>query len=162
MSVSISLPRSIFKEIEGRAWERGATIEYLIEALLRDSDPSASATVYLEGALQLLEQAEQELERGDLRQASEKIWGACALAIKAHALSKRGKRIESHRELWSYKNEVADEIGGWVRITFKLADSMHKNFYEDLATREDVEDVLKDVEKLVKAVELSIKSRAGS
>lgn len=157
------MPRAIFKEIEGRALERGATIEeYLIEALLRDSDPSSSASAYLKGALQLLEKAGQELERGDLRQASEKIWDSCALAIKAHALSKRDRRIESHRELWAYKNEVADEIGGWVRITFKLADSMHKNFYEDLATREDVEDVLKDVEKLVKAVELSIKSSAGS
>ncbi|RLE60461.1 MAG: hypothetical protein DRN53_06175, partial [Thermoprotei archaeon] len=40
-----------------------------------------------------------------------------------------------------YKNEIAKEIGDWVRIVFKLADSMHKNFYENLATREDVEDV---------------------
>jgi hypothetical protein len=30
-----------------------------------------------------LERAEAELRRGELRQASEKIWGACALAIKA-------------------------------------------------------------------------------
>ena len=37
-----------------------------------------------------------------------------------------------------YKNEIAREIGDWVKIVFKLADSMHKNFYENLTTREDV------------------------
>jgi len=40
---------------------------------------------------------------------------------------------------------------------FKLADSIHKNFYENLATREDVEDVLKEVKKLVKSITRSIK-----
>ena len=33
---------------------------------------------------------------------------------------------------------------------------MHKNFYEGLATREDVEDAPREVEKLVKAVKESI------
>ena len=94
--------------------------------------------------------------KGDLRQASEKIWSACALAIKAHALARRGMKLESHRDLWMYKNEIAKELGDWVRITFKLADSMHKNFYENLATKEDVEDVIKEVEKLVEKVSKSI------
>ena len=39
---------------------------------------------------------------------------------------------------------------------FRQADSMHKNFYEGLATREGVEDTLREVEKLVKAVKESI------
>jgi len=33
---------------------------------------------------------------------------------------------------------------------------MHKNFYENLATKEDVEDVIKEVEKLVEKVSKSI------
>ena len=56
-----------------------------------------------------------------------------------------------------YKNEVAKKIGGWVRIVFKLVDSMHKNFYENLATKEDIEDVLKEVRKLIKAITKVIK-----
>jgi phosphate uptake regulator len=48
---------------------------------------------------------------------------------------------------------VARELGDWVRAVFRQADSMHKNFYENLATREDVEDALREVEKLVKAVD---------
>jgi hypothetical protein len=39
-----------------------------------------------------------------------------------------------------------------VRTAFKLADSMHKNHYENLATREDVEDALGEVRRLVDAV----------
>ena len=39
-----------------------------------------------------------------------------------------------------------------MRTAFKLADSMHKNYYENLATREDVEDALGEVRRLVDAV----------
>ena len=84
--------------------------------------------------------------------ASEKVWGACALAIKAHALAKKGVILESHRDLWRYKNEVARELGEWVRAVFRQADSMHRNFYENVATREDVEDTLREAEKLVKTI----------
>lgn len=154
-----SLPRFILEELRVRAARAGVTVEeYLLDVLLRDADPLEGARKYLEGAEELLERAREELSRGNLRQASEKVWGACALAVKAHALARKGLRLESHRDLWLYKNEVARELGDWVRITFKLADSMHKNFYENLATREDVEDVLREVQKLVKAIAKTLKT----
>jgi len=58
---------------------------------------------------------------------TEQLNGACALAIKAHALHREGRRLESRRELWVYKNRVAREFGEWVRHAFMVADSMHKN-----------------------------------
>ena len=125
--------------------------------LLRNADPLEGAEKYLRGASELLEQARRELERGNLRKASEKVWGACALAIKAHALAKRGVSVRSHAELWTYKEEVVKELGSWVRTAFLKADSMHKNFYESLATREDVEDALRDVERLVTTVAKTLK-----
>jgi len=130
--------------------------EYILEALTRDFDAEEKIVECLEAAHGLVEQAAEGLKRGDLRQASEKIWGACALAIRAHALAKRGRILEFHRDLWLYKNEVAKELGDWVRGAFLKADSMHKNFYEGLATREDVEDSLREVEKLVSAVSKSV------
>ena len=140
-----------------RAARAGVSIEeYIIDIAARGLDPDEAAEKYLAGAKQLLEEARRELEKGDLRQASEKIWSACALAIEAHALAKKGARLESHKDLWVYKNEVAKELGEWVRTAFLKADSMHRNFYEGLATREDVEDALRDVEKLVKGVAESI------
>jgi len=160
MSTSIALPKAIIEELVRRASKAGTSVmEYLLDLLMQSMDPGTGARRYLEVAKQLLEEARQELEEGDLRQASEKIWGACALAIKAHALAKRGLRLESHRDLWVYKNEVAKELGSWVRIVFKLADSMHRNFYEGLATREDVEDALREVERLVNAVDQALREK---
>ena len=45
-----------------------------------------------------------------------------------------------------------------MRTAFLKADSMHKNLYEGLATREDVEDALREVEKLVSAIAKSLAS----
>ena len=39
----------------------------------------------------------------------------CELAIKAHAIARKGRRIESHAELWKYKNEVAKELREWIK-----------------------------------------------
>ena len=39
-----------------------------------------------------------------------------------------------------------------MRTAFLKVDSTHKNFYEGLATREDVEDSLGEVERLVSAI----------
>jgi len=158
--VSIVIPERLAEMVRRRAEELGVSLEeYLLDVLTRDLDPNESAREYIEVACNLVEQAREELGKGDLRQASEKIWGACALAIKAHALAKKGIRLVSHKELWIYKNEVAKELGDWVRAVFRQADSMHKNFYEGLATREDVEDALVEVEKLVKAINESIERR---
>ncbi len=134
MSASIILPKIIVEELEKRASTFNCTVEeYLLNILTRDNDPNETALKYVESARGLVNQAREELERNNLRKASEKVWGACALAIKAHALVKKKERIESCRDLWIYKNEVAKELGDWVRIVFKLADSVHRNFYENLA-----------------------------
>ena len=127
---SLSLPRVVIEELRERARRAGSTVEeYVLDLLTRDEDPRKAWGRYLEGAMELLERAEAEIKSGELRQASKKIWGACALAIKAHALAKKGLRLESHADLWAYKNEAATELGSWVRTAFKLADSMYKIYY---------------------------------
>jgi len=70
-------------------------------------------------------------------------------------------RLESHRDLWEYRNEVAGVLGEWVRVAFREADSMHENSYEGVATREDVEDTLRDVEKLVREVAKALRTRGN-
>jgi len=151
--VVIVIPESTAKRVREAAEKLGMTPEeYIVDLLTRDLDPKERVREYIGAARSLIAQARRELERGDLRQASGKIWGACALAIKAHALARKGLKLESHEELWLYKNEVAGELGEWVRTAFLKADSTHKNFYEGLATREDVEDSLREVEKLVSTI----------
>ena len=50
---------------------------------------------YREDSRRLLDQARRELETGDVRQASEKGWGAAAQIVKAVA-EKRGWRHRGH------------------------------------------------------------------
>jgi len=80
-------------------------------------------------------------------------WGGFGACESFCESGRVGGAVYSIRgDLWLYKNEVAKELGDWVRGAFLNADSMHKNFYEGLATGEDVEDSLREVEKLVSAV----------
>jgi len=72
--VSIVLTESIVRRIRGEAEKRGMTLEeYILDILTRNLDPEEGAVEYLEVAHSLVRQAREELEKGDLRQASEKI-----------------------------------------------------------------------------------------
>ncbi len=126
--------------------------EYLLELLTQNLDPRDKAKEYINASSELLAEAREELKKRNIRQAAEKVWGAAALAIKAYALWKEGRRLTSHSELWKYKSIIASELGKWVRVAFQQADSMHTCFYEGWCDEADVEETLKAVEKLVKAV----------
>ena len=69
-----------------------------------------SAVTYREASQRLLAQAHAELDVGDLRQASEKAWGAAAQIVKA-AAQQRGWDHYSHRGLFVTVNRLTDDIG---------------------------------------------------
>ena len=75
-----------------------------------------------------LQEGEELLERGDYPQASEKLWGAVAQAVKVVA-EFRGWRHSSHRDLRGAIDrlfrETADEE---VPRLFSVAESLHANF----------------------------------
>ncbi len=149
----IVLPRSLIEKIHQEAETLGVSLdELIIERLTSGLDPKERAEKYIEAALLFLERAKRELEEGDLKQASEKLWGAAAPAIKAYAYWKDGKRLASYRDLWEYKDKVVIELGKWVRSAWNVANSMHTNFYEGWATRKDVEDAFTEIERLIKVI----------
>ncbi len=108
--------------------------------------------IFVKTAWKFLKRAEEDLTKGDLRQASEKIWRAVALATKAHAYAKEGRGLASHEEIREYKDRIAERLGGWVIVAFQQASDMHTNFYEGWATRRDVEKAFEAAEKFVEAV----------
>ena len=149
----LSLPKGVVDRIRKKAREAGVTPEeYLVELVSQGLDPEEKAREYVETAEELVKVAAEELERGNLRQASEKIWGAAALAVKAHAYAKEGRRLASRKELWDYEKELARKLGKWVDDAWYRANGMHVNFYEGWASKEHVEDSLKHVQKLVRAI----------
>jgi len=131
--------------------------EYLVELLSQGLDPREKAVEYVEASEELLGEAREELGKGNVRQAAEKVWGAAALAIKAYAYWREGKKLSSHGELWDYMRLMVKDMGSWVREAWMFANGMHTCFYEGWCTREDVEDSIKRVEKLVQEVASRVK-----
>lgn len=83
--------------------------------------------------------AEDYLRQGDLKQASEKSWGAAACALKSIA-EQRGWHHQSHSLLHDIANQVVDELGRPdLHDMFVHAKSMHQNFYENWEPEEGVE-----------------------
>ena len=152
-SLVISLPPSTAKRLRKEAEKNEMSVEeYVLELLGTSLDPANRAREYIEGARQLLEQAREELGRGDVRQAAEKLWGAAALAVKAYASWREGRRLTSHGELWEYSKKLINELGEWVRDAWANASDMHTCFYEDWCSEEDVRDALKRIERLVNEI----------
>ena len=136
MAAVVRLPRGVAERLEEEARRKGLSLkEYVLELLLRDLDPHERAREYIEAARGLLEQAGEELGRGDVRQAAEKAWGAAALAVKAYAALRDGRRLASHRELWEYSKRLMRELGDWVGDAWAHAASMHVCFYEGWCSR---------------------------
>jgi len=102
--------------------------------------------------------AREELERGGVRQAAEKLWGAAALAVKAYAAWRDGKRLASNGELWEYTRRMMAELGGWVSDAWAQANAMHVCFYEGWCTREHVEQALERIKRLVENVASRIRT----
>ena len=55
-------------------------------------------------------------------------------------------------DLWRYKSVVAEELGDWVRDVWYAANTMHRNFNENLADHRDIEKALEKVAEPVKII----------
>ena len=91
------------------------------------SPPSNS---YANQSAVFLNQAHQELKNGDLRQASEKGWGAAAQMIKAVAEEHswaHNHHSHLHRAVSRLGKELDDDD---LLLQFASAGQLHGNFYE--------------------------------
>ncbi len=104
---------------------------------------------YVDQAQVFLEQAYSEMQAGDLRQASEKGWGAASLMVKAVA-EKQGEGHSRHRSLYKVVGNLANRTGDQeYRRLFAMAGELHSNFYEDFLESEDIAEHIRSVEKLI-------------
>jgi uncharacterized protein (UPF0332 family) len=157
MMESLQIPKRLMQTLRRRAEELGVTPEeFLIELMVDAVDPGEQSQAYIDAAREMLEQAKKELGSGDLKQVSKKIWGAAALALKAHAYARERRRLASHSELWQHKSRIAEELGDWVDDAWNAANAMHINFYEGWADARSVERALGWVERFVDTVQRAI------
>ena len=111
-----------------------------------------SAEKYIRTSRRFLAQAQEEFDKGDMLQASEKAWGAAAQAVKATA-EQRGWEHGTHARLFENINRISRETGDdELHVLFHVANSLHQNFYEGWQTddfvRSGIQQVALFVEKL--------------
>ena len=112
------------------------------------------AVTYREASRLLLAQALRELEAGDLRQASEKAWGAAAQMVKA-AAALRGWEHDGHRYLWIAARELSNEADDQeIHDLFTNANGLHVNFYENTYDTDRVALNISRVERFMGKIEV--------
>ncbi len=100
-----------------------------------------------------IERADGYLRAGDRVQASEKGWGAVAVAVKSIA-EQRGWNHQGHRLLNDIAFQLSEE---WerpdVRILFNSMEKLHINFYEDTMALDSIAASVGDAKSLLRELE---------
>ena len=85
---------------------------------------------YAEISRHLVRQAQDELDKGDILQASDKVWGATAHAIKA-LCQRMGWNHHAHNHISAAANYVASGLNrDDLRTSFVYIEALHGNYYE--------------------------------
>jgi len=153
LELTLILPKKLERKLKEECERSGASIEELaLEALCRgmdeEIDPSDRAELYARLSEKYLREAEDLLSK-DHVQASEKLWGAAALMVKAVAAS-RGISISSHGELFSFVRRLGEEERNpELRRLFSVASTLHQNFYENWLREDVVREYSEDMKQLV-------------
>ena len=107
-----------------------------------------------------MEQADEEFLKGDLGQASNKAWGAAALALKSID-ERRGWNHNKHGLLYDISGQMADELGRPdIRRLFRSANAMHQNYYEDWMASDEVRDGIDGAKTYLRALEAAMGAAA--
>ena len=115
-----------------------------------------SAEKYAAMSQRYIEQADEEFEKGDLGQASNKAWGAAALALKSIA-ERRGWNHNKHGLLYDISGQMADELAlPHLRARFRSANAMHQNYYEDWMAVDEVRDGIEDAKTYLRELEAAM------
>ena len=93
---------------------------------------------YEEISRHLLEQAQEELDKGDILQASDKVWGATAHAVKA-VCQRMGWNHHAHNHIRAAANYIASGLGRKdLMEAYGFLDAMHGNYYEHQKEADEV------------------------
>jgi hypothetical protein len=142
---------------EATGWDRDAILDELMNMVV---DPSERAKRYKELHKEYFEEAKKLKEKGDLRQAGEKLWGAVTALIKLYAAIKNV--FIPHWGRGKIDNFIASNVEERYKDLFRSlldnAEALHENFYEgDLSEKVFEERWEKTLKLLEAAREIIIK-----
>ena len=125
--------------------------------------PQALSEEYRQTGQRYIRQADEEFEKGDFLQASEKAWTAASEYIKSLA-AQRGLVPQSHRELrWSL-HQIAGKHDRYNRLSELLAigESLIVNSRDDWMSPQWVSLSIEDTKELISILEDIPSSNAPS
>ena len=117
-----------------------------------------TTATYRAAAHHLLQQTNTEFHQGDLRQASEKAWGAAAQITKAYAQNQTPPTYHlSHRSLKDIaRNLAANTNNQDFLILFNSIEQLHINFYENNRTAAVVQAGIEDAVEYITLVDAQL------
>ena len=102
----------------------------------------------------LIQQARDELDRGDRLQATEKVWGALAQMLKAHGQQRGWMNLGGHRTVGHIARQLDAEYDDLrVSDAYVAADNGHRNFYDNEMSPPEVADIITTVADLLPELE---------
>jgi len=91
----------------------------------------------------LIEQALEELDKGDRLQATEKVWGALAQMMKAHGQQRGWLNLGSHRTVGRIAQQLHAEYQEMdVANAYIAADNGHRNFYDNEMSPPEIAEII--------------------
>ena len=107
---------------------------------------------YEEISRHLLEQAQEELDKGDILQASDKVWGAVTEAVKAHA-RQRGWSCHTENYLRDAARCIAVEQGREdLRTLYGYLEAVHQRLSERAEESDEVQNCLNSAKVYIQEV----------
>lgn len=159
MEVSISIPRKLYE----KAREKGVDVESLIlDSLIRglELDPGEEASIHVEVAEKAFKSGGELLSKGDVVQASEKLYKTAEECIKALSLAMgleeageaKAKGRWTLRLLDSAARKLAERINENILHAWDSAYYLHvEGFHEARLDLDSVRARAKLIEKLLEA-----------
>ena len=128
MEIVIKDPLARYIAVKAR--EKGVSVEELLASLLADElDRDDRVKLYIDLHERLVAEAKDYMNKGDLIQAGEKLWGALCALLSAIA-ELRGWRHFSHRDYNDVVENLAAELGEpELSVMFASAERLHANYY---------------------------------
>jgi hypothetical protein len=136
---------------EATGWDRNDVVDELANMVV---SPSGRAKRYKEIHEKYFEEAKKLKERGDLRQAGEKLWGATTALIKHYAAIKNV--FIAHWGRGKIDNFIASNVEEQYKDLFRNlldnAEALHENFYEGALSEKAFEERWRRTLKLLEEV----------
>ncbi len=105
----------------------------------------AKLDTYARLSAKYMDDAESLIQKKEVVQAGEKLWGAAA---------KRGRTLKTHADLWAFVlSRHAEKPELELRRLFAVADHLHSNFYEDELPFEAVKGFAEAIRELIVKLE---------